>query len=217
MEELVLRESGILSDGSATLIPSHAHPSAQSSPTTQTSLRRLLDETADLIESPAFTHVLTLLLDAAFSLLLDKKLASGAFELPPPPPGADAGVATRPELAGLQVNKAVLLPRILSVLTRQAHVIGNGMPNEFLEEMERVRDLEGFAAVVYSSNWESEIAGGEGMAGRAVLVEQAKGTAEGPLRQSQASGTSVGDASLVVIDPSQSSFESAWERAVEQK
>ncbi|TPX08998.1 uncharacterized protein E0L32_009577 [Thyridium curvatum] len=196
-EDYVLRESGVLGDSAASIDQSTVEIS---SPASQASLRRLLNETADLVESPTFTHVLALLLDAGFSCLLDKKLAPAAFDLPPPPPSAEGS----PELAGggLRTSKTVLLPKVLSVLTRQAHAIGNGMPNEYLQEMESVRDLEGFAAVVYSSNWENEIQE-EGLASAAPAGSSAPQMA--------------GEESLVVVDPSQSSFESAWARAVEQK
>ena len=53
--------------------------------------------------------------------------------------------------------KPAKLPIVLATLTRAAHQIGNGMPNEYLQAMEQVGDLEAFAAVVYSSNWETEI------------------------------------------------------------
>ena len=48
------------------------------------------------------------------------------------------------------------LANILAVMTRQAHSIGNGVPNEYVQSMEEVRDLEAFAAVIYSSNFEFE-------------------------------------------------------------
>ncbi|KAM7204987.1 Peroxin-3 domain containing protein [Rhypophila sp. PSN 637] len=150
MEDFVLRESGVLDVS--------ADPSYSSSPTSGSSLRRLLDETSDLIESPAFAQVLTQILDAGFSTLLDKKLTVGAFEQHVPTV-LEGSVA--PTSAATITNRAVLLPKILSVLTRQAHMIGNGMPNEYLQAMENVRDLEGFAAVVYSSNWQAEIAHNE--------------------------------------------------------
>lgn len=184
MEDLVLRESGVLEDDAS------ASPSAA---TSASSLRRLLDETADLIESPSFSHVHTQILNAGFSLLLDKKLAQGAFETPAAAPPSAGPEATS--------NRAVLLPKALSVLTRQAHAIGNGMPNEYLQEMEGVRDLEGFAAVVYSSNWEGEIARDEDEEG----VEAAR---------SSVVGGSPGEESLVVVDVPGENFESAWERAV---
>lgn len=199
MEDEVLQQSGILEDNSA----QGSQPS--SSPSSSAILRRLLDETADLIESPSFSHVLTLLLDSGFSHLVDKKLATEAFQLPPSPtPGT--GILTT-ELKDQQRSKVILLPKILSVLTRQAHLIGNGMPNEYLQEMEAVRDLEAFAAVVYSSNWENEIRD-EGIMDSAVDVRA---------EVSQAASTQVlGESSVVVVD-SQGGFESAWVRATDQK
>ncbi|KAG4259952.1 hypothetical protein FPRO04_00941 [Fusarium proliferatum] len=214
MEDEVIRESGILDETSN-------QGGDQSTPASQAILRRLLDETADLIESPSFTHVLTLLLDAGFSYLIDNKLATAAFELP-----ASDGIVT-PELKDQQRSKVILLPKILSVLTRQAHVIGDGMPNEYLQKMETVRDLEAFAAVVYSSNWEQEIRTDDDLMASAVDLgasQTAGGTkASQPQTQSQTQTLTLtqvqcaqGESSLVVVDP-QGGFESAWGRAVEDK
>lgn len=189
-EDEVIRESGVLEENSP------QGPESWSSPAP---LRRLLDETADLIESPAFSHVLTLLLDTGFSALVDKKLAAEAFEFP-----AQEGIII-PHNKEVKRTKVVLLPKILSVLTRQAHVIGNGMPNDYLQEMESVRDLEAFAAVVYSSNWEKEV-NEDGLAESAVHVE----TPGMPVAQSQ------GESSIVMVDP-QDGLEGAWQRAVERQ
>lgn len=182
----VMRESGILDDNSA-----RGGSTSEPSPP---ALRRLLDETADLIESPPFSHVLTLILDAAFSALVDKTLAAEAFELPAPGAAPDQ-----------QRTKVVLLPKILSVLTRQAHAIGNGMPNRYLEEMETVRALEAFSAVVYSSNWENEMRD-DGLVASAVHVA----------RDGEPGGAA-GEESIVVVGAPPSGFESAWERAVEKR
>ncbi|KAI5922163.1 Peroxin-3-domain-containing protein [Camillea tinctor] len=168
LEDYVLKESGVLGDSamattsraeSRTPPPLSASYTSSSSATAPTALRRLLDETSDLIESPAFSHVLTLILDAGFFVLLNKKLLTGAFDIPTAPSDPNPTTSVTQRMMGLeqQGSKVVLLPKILSVLTRQAHTIGNGMPNEYLQEMEKVRDLEAFAAVVYSSNWENEI------------------------------------------------------------
>jgi peroxin-3 len=190
-EEFVLRESGILDDPS--------HPTS-SSPTTTAALRKLLDETADLIESPPFSHVLSLLLDSAFSFLLNQKITQGAFEVPT---ATHLSVVEPTPTPHQQINRAVLLPKILSVLTRQAHAIGNGMPNEYLQVMEGVRELEGFAAVVYSTNWESEIErdeeGGMGMVAREAEEGQRVG-----------GRINVVEESAVLVDRG---FEGAWERA----
>jgi peroxin-3 len=209
MEDEVIRESGILDE---TANREGEHSTAAS----QAILRRLLDETADLIESPSFTHVLTLLLDTGFSYLIDNKLATAAFELP-----ASDGIVT-PELKDQQRSKVILLPKILSVLTRQAHVIGDGMPNEYLQKMETVRDLEAFAAVVYSSNWEQEIRADDDLMASAVDLgaSQTSGIVSQPQTQAQAQTQTQtqaqGESSLVVVDP-QGGFESAWGRAVEDK
>ncbi|KAM0272715.1 hypothetical protein ACHAPA_001940 [Fusarium lateritium] len=211
MEDEVIRESGILDETSN---QEGEHSTAAS----QAILRRLLDETADLIESPSFTHVLTLLLDTGFSYLIDNKLATAAFELP-----ASDGIIT-PELKDQQRSKVILLPKILSVLTRQAHVIGDGMPNEYLQKMEAVRDLEAFAAVVYSSNWEQEIRADDDLMASAVdlgasqtsgIVSQQQTQAQAQT-QTQTQIQAEGESSLVVVDP-QGGFESAWGRAVEDK
>ncbi|KAK2064250.1 peroxin-3 [Colletotrichum caudatum] len=199
-EDYVLRESGILEESIVVLSESTTSQSPSSSP----AVRRLLDETSDLIESPSFTHVLTLILDAGFSLLVDKKLASAAFG--------------KPDLAQSEprTSQVVLLPKILSVLTRQAHIIGNGMPNEYLQEMEQVRDLEGFAAVVYSSNWENEIHDDEGgIMASAVDVRASQGATNIP-SQTQGSTQGTGEESVVMVNPA-ASFESAWGRAVDTK
>ncbi|KAJ0309218.1 hypothetical protein COL516b_003116 [Colletotrichum fioriniae] len=208
-EDHVLRESGILEESTVMLSES---ATSQSSPSSSPAVRRLLDETSDLIESPSFTHVLTLILDAGFSLLVDKKLSSAAFD--------------KPDLAESEPRTSqvvVLLPKILSVLTRQAHIIGNGMPNEYLQEMEQVADLEGFAAVVYSSNWENEIHhDDEGIMASAVDVRASEvprasqGTAATFPSQTQGMMQGTGEESLVMVNP-QSGFESAWGRAVDSK
>ncbi|KAK5990247.1 Peroxisomal biogenesis factor 3 [Cladobotryum mycophilum] len=183
----VIRESGILVDDDA-----EASPPA---------LRRLLDETADLIESPAFSHIFTLLLDSGFSHLIDQKLGAEAFELPLDE--APSNVATT---ANLKRTRAILLPKILSVLTRQAHIIGNGVPNEYLQAMESVRDLEAFAAVVYSSNWENEVRD-DGLMGSAVHIKPED--AQTSRDQTQVEG------SVVIVDREEG-FESAWGRATEK-
>jgi peroxin-3 len=206
-EDEVLRESGIANGD-----PSHESPAAQAS---RAALRRLLDETADLIESPSFCHVLTLLLDTGFSHLVDRKLAPEAFDLPLQGSPESAAI----EVAGARQTKVVLLPKILSVLTRQAHAIGNGVPNEYLQEMESVRPLEAFAAVVYSSNWENEIRD-DGLMASAVHVQasdaQPQQQKQVPSSLAAVQGIDATEQSIVMVD-SPKDFESAWERATESK
>lgn len=179
-ESLVLRESGV-SDSSSSSPPENRSEDFTVSP----SLRRLLDETSDLIDSPAFTHVLTHILDAAFSQLVDTALATQAYKIAP----QATPLGTEPTLfsQGTRIEevseddeanareKTAKLATILAVMTRQAKNIGtggsigsliesgveeasgaSGETNEYLTAIEGVRDLEAFAAVVYSSNFEFE-------------------------------------------------------------
>lgn len=238
LEDFVLKESGVLGD-SATAATHQSDGSPAPSPASAITptLRRLLDETSDLVESPAFCHVLTLLVDAGFSVLLNNKLLPGAFgpSIPPTGPVADPVEQPTPN----PTARAVLLPKILSILTRQAHAIGNGVPNEYLQEMEHTQDLAAFAAVVYSSNWENEIHQDAELAAAATSLNDAAAaatptaatpTAAAPTtrgidedvsprlgREPEAASTQIkaGGDSVVVVESSQNSFETAWEKATE--
>jgi peroxin-3 len=79
------------------------------------------------------------------------------------------------------------------------------MPNEYLQEMEMVRDLEAFSAVVYSSNWENEMKE-DGLMESAVYVKS---------EDTQSQSTHV-ESSVVIVEP-QAALESAWERAAEKR
>jgi peroxin-3 len=200
-EEFVLKESGMTTEDS---------PPGSISSSGPTPLRRLLDETSDLIDSPPFSHVLTKLLDAGFSTLVDQKISQQAFKVPPTPEVADLD---SPRVTEVFDAKPVKLPIVLAILTRQAHSIGNGVPNEYLQSMEQVRDLEAFAAVVYSSNWESEITP-MNEAGSTIFV--AKEGPSGPeIVPVQPSSEWVQGQESVVDVGGTSSFESAWGKAVE--
>ncbi|KFY21389.1 hypothetical protein V493_07436 [Pseudogymnoascus sp. VKM F-4281 (FW-2241)] len=194
-EDYVLQQSGMSPESpeSTTLASSNASP-----------LRRLLDETSDLIDSPSFTYVLTLLLDAGFSTLVDQKVAQQAFKVPAPPSDPNS----EPRIQEVFDPKPTKLPIVLATLTRQAHQIGNGVPNDYLQAMELVGDLEAFAAVVYSSNWENEITpmGDEGAA------KNGKG------KESNGTGdqTPSGILGSSIVDVRETSaFESAWGKATE--
>lgn len=181
-EDYVLEKSGMMAEGTSG---------------SSASLRRLLDETSDLIDSPPFSHVLTLLLDAGFSTLVDGKVAQQAFKVPPPP-SASAPV---PKVQEIHDPKPAKLPIVLATLTRAAHQIGNGMPNEYLQAMEQVGDLEAFVAVVYSSNWETEIM---------PMNEGAK--AQGAERKAE---DLVVDGAIIGDVTGNAAFESAWGKATE--
>jgi peroxin-3 len=176
-EDYVLRESGMTSSAEST------------SPTTTTSLRRLIDETSDLIDSPSFTHVLTLLLDAGFSHLVDNKISQLSYKIPP----VSESTARVQEIVGGDVKAKVA--NSLAVFCRQAHSIGTGANNEYLAAIETVRDLEAFAAVVYSSNFDFE-------SPQVAAPPSRPATAEGP------------PPVKVTLAPAEDSFESAWGKAL---
>lgn len=192
-EEDLLIESGVLTPppASASSVSSpDQHPASLPPPqrpavstsgleTPQSPLRKLLDETSDLIESPTFTRIHTLLLNSLFSHLIDKKINQQAFPAPTPqqPPQSlsedppqfqriteiSSSVTVVPasdHKAGGPLEPTAKLATILAILTRQAHVIGNGntaQNNEYVQVMEReVRELEAFAAVIYSSQLDVE-------------------------------------------------------------
>ncbi|KAF2219709.1 Peroxin-3 [Elsinoe ampelina] len=146
-------------------------PLSPSKSTISPSLRRLLDETSDLIDSPTFTHVLTQLLNSTFSHLIDARVASEAFKLPRPTASSplDPSSLTPENRVTELTDRKVKLASTLAVFCRQAHVIAagsgdmeeigaaeGGSVNEYLSAIDGVKDLEAFAAVIYSSNFEFE-------------------------------------------------------------
>ncbi|KAK6584578.1 hypothetical protein PZA11_002802 [Diplocarpon coronariae] len=193
-------------------------------------LRRLLDETADLIDSPPFSHVLTLLLDAGFSTLVEKNIAQRHFEMPNT---TDSPELYKPRFTEVIDVKPVKLPSLLATVTRQAHSIGHGHPNEYLQAMDRVEDLEAFAAVIYSSNWENEISPANHTESSIVFVKQDEPAKmmTSPANNSESNKVlakedepaepmvmpateSSGQESVVDLGTA-STFESAWEKAVD--
>jgi peroxin-3 len=170
-EDYVLQASGM------------TNPSSPASSESTPFLRRLLDETSDLIDSPVFTHVLTLLLDSSFSLLIDNKLATLAFKIPP----TSESTARVQEIVGGPEDQKCKVANTLAIFCRQAHSIGSGSTNEYLAAMEEVRDLEAFAAVVYSSNFEFEAPEASATNYVSSGVNGAVGTTTGPQNSSDLS------------------------------
>ncbi|MCJ1426871.1 peroxin [Sticta canariensis] len=248
-EDSVLHESGISTTPPSTatanqkFVPSP--PSFPSSPSSITTppLRRLLDETSDLIDSPPFSQILTLLLDTTFSRLTDQNLRSQAFklslpslpriqEVPSPRPSTTSlptvsAVASNTldneEHTGQEYNSAnqpkAKLATILAVMSRQVHVIGSGMPNEYVQAMEEVRELDAFAAVVYSSHFELGVTGDANETGiepvaeaesRADREEILGGREEMPLKPR----TERKEEGAGVIGKATEAFESVWGRVI---
>ncbi|KAL8734924.1 MAG: hypothetical protein Q9166_001276 [cf. Caloplaca sp. 2 TL-2023] len=179
-EQMVLRESGMLkspSDSQPTSTPSPpSSPTSTSRVSTPSTapLRRLLDETSDLIDSPPFTQILTLLLDTTFSHLTDHQIRTDAYRLPDP--SNIPRIEEVPDLVpGLVKAK---LAAILAVMTRQAHAIGHGVPNKYAQAIEGVKELEAFAAVIYSSQFEFEALGDVRVEGQKESLRREEATGE---------------------------------------
>ncbi|KAF3935601.1 hypothetical protein ABW19_dt0204183 [Dactylella cylindrospora] len=144
-EDLVLREAGVIPEAPSPSDPTGASETsffASSAP-----LRRLLDETSDLVDSPPGRDVLNQLFDAGFQVLLEEKLAEQAFKVVAMP-GPDGRFQ---EVVEVPPDATTKVANVLAVVTRQAHLIGNGIPNEYLKAMEKKQDLTGFSAIIYSN------------------------------------------------------------------
>jgi len=223
-EETVLQESGVLIS------------SVPSSPETAVTLRHLLDETSDLIESPSFTHILTLLNNEGFTILIDQKCAANGFKMSPTSQPTAQSFSSTATIVPQQTKPHAKLAAMLAVLTREAHSIGNGTnpPNEYLVAMEQgVRDLEAFAAVVYSSNFDLEIPHSAlaptAASGSALFPSAAARAGEGDLGGTEMSASSTLEASWQVpsrdlpplatgsVEAVDSAFEKVWGKAAAPK
>lgn len=106
-------------------------------------LRFLLDETKDFIDSADFSTVLRSMLDKSFALLTS---SLGDTFAPPPIPNTQQ-TARFEEVQERKVKLAALLP----ALARSTHTILNSHPNEYTELLLDNRELQEISAVVYSS------------------------------------------------------------------
>ncbi|KIW26848.1 uncharacterized protein PV07_06650 [Cladophialophora immunda] len=214
-EEAVLIESGVItppatSPGSDAQDPEkgeHQEPTIHIDTSTGP-LRQLLDETADLIDSPTFTRIHTLLLGSMFSHLIDTRVIAQLYPQPRQhSPSSSISSAQHPRIQELDSAVTVVpgeprvkLANILAIITRQAHAIGNGNnpPNEYVSTAEaEVRELEAFAAVIYASNLDQS------------LEENRPNTGDSGLRA--AGGVGVSDVGAEPVDELiESKLESAW-------
>ncbi|USW51401.1 Putative peroxin-3 [Septoria linicola] len=241
-EEFVIRQSGSPDDDES---PSRrdSDPLNEAGEELITdSLRRLLDETSDLIDSPTFSYVLTRLLDASFSHLVDYRIATEAFKQAPP--GREA-----PRIVEIEEHKCKVA-HVLPIFCKQAHVIGAGsgeletmagvaaqepLGNEYLAAVDQVSDLGAFAAVIYSSNFEYEVVqdeenrttrrrapdvstGTSSSFSPGDLGETLRTTADSMLEDSDVLVLSHGaDDETALAASAKSDFNAAWEKATSEK
>lgn len=221
-EENVLVESGVItppSTSSGENASTNSVPAQKKTSYVDTSggpLRKLLDEAADLIDSPSFTRLHTLIVNAMISQLIDKRVIQQLYPQPDthsPPSSEMSSQGLHPRITELDSAVTVVpsdprvkLASILAVLTRQAHAIGNGTnpPNEYLAIIDaEVKELDSFAAVIYTSNLEAGI-------------EQSQAQAQQRADQSgikSSDGVGVSEVGLGSVDDMvESQLESAWEQ-----
>ncbi|KAF9139288.1 peroxin [Linnemannia schmuckeri] len=113
-------------------------------------LRNLLDETRDFIDSADFTTVLSSTLATTFARFnLALQPTFNPFLLSPPQSGSSAAIAEIED--DEDIDRAVPLASLLPLVARQVHLIINGVPNEYVESLAMVKELQAFSAIVYSS------------------------------------------------------------------
>ncbi|KAF8956550.1 peroxin [Entomortierella lignicola] len=110
-------------------------------------LRNLLDETRDLIDSEDFSTVLSSALATTFARFnLALQPTFNPFLL------SGRGNSVIEEIENDDdIDRSVPLASLLSLISRQAHLIINGVPNEYVESLSMVKELQAFSAIVYSS------------------------------------------------------------------
>lgn len=217
-EESLLVDSGVITPPSTSSgnegVTDSPPPSKRTSyvDTSSGPLRKLLDEAADLVDSPSFSRLHLLILDSMFSNLIDQKTIP---QLYPQPQSSSLNSASHPRIQELDsavtivpTDPRVKLASILAVFTRQAHAIGNGSnpPNDYLNRVDaEVKELDSFAAVIYTSNLEAGIE--QSQQQRSVSLD----TSGSRLKSSMGIGmTDIGHESAE--DMVESKLESAWEK-----
>ncbi|KAG0276766.1 peroxin [Linnemannia exigua] len=114
-------------------------------------LRNLLDETRDFIDSADFTTVLSSTLTTTFARFnLALQPTFNPFLLSPPQTNSSSAVIAEIE-DDEDIDRAVPLAQLLPLVSRQGHLIISGVPNEYVESLAMVKELQAFSAIVYSS------------------------------------------------------------------
>ncbi|KAF9179082.1 peroxin [Haplosporangium sp. Z 767] len=114
-------------------------------------LRNLLDETRDFIDSKDFSTVLSSTLATTFAQFnLAFQPTFNPFFLSQSSRGDSGAVIAEIEDEN-DVDRAVSLVTLLPLISRQVHLIINGVPNEYVESLSIVKELQAFSAIIYSS------------------------------------------------------------------
>ncbi|KAI8099208.1 Peroxin-3 [Halteromyces radiatus] len=107
-------------------------------------LRQLLDETKDFIDSPDFITVFSCCLEEVYSIFDHN--AFGKVLLPSP---LDSSVQRIQELTNDSIEiKKMTLANLLPAISRQAHLVIAG--NEYLNGFAYLKELQAFSAMIYT-------------------------------------------------------------------
>ncbi|KAG2235842.1 hypothetical protein INT48_003954 [Thamnidium elegans] len=115
--------------------------------TSTISLRQLLDETKDFIDSPDFSQVLSSCLDEVFAIF-DHHAFAKTLLPNHEPMGSSIKEISHAEALDLEQEKKVILANLLPTISRQAHLIIAG--NEYLNAFAYIKELQAFSALIYT-------------------------------------------------------------------
>ncbi|KAF9080132.1 peroxin, partial [Mortierella sp. AD031] len=111
-------------------------------------LRSLLDETRDFIDSADFSTVLRSTLATTFARFnLALQPTFNPFLLSPPQTNNISSAIIAEIEDDEDVDRAVPLASLLPLVARQVHLIINGVPNEYVERLAMVKELQAFSAI----------------------------------------------------------------------
>ena len=111
-------------------------------------------------------------MDVSFSELADQKIRTEAYGLQPLRSEPTVRIQDLTEKDPYTISAK--LANILAVMTKEAHKIGSSnMPNDYLQVIEKVGDLEAFAAVIYTSTFELEASTNSPMSASADQLDKA--------------------------------------------
>ncbi|KAM0750245.1 hypothetical protein T439DRAFT_326196 [Meredithblackwellia eburnea MCA 4105] len=130
-----------------------AEGSTGSRPSIPPPLRNLLNETTEFTSSRDGVLVLYRIVDALFSCLVDKLEGPFKPRVGTSSSGSDISDPSQQQGSRFEdvTEKTVKLAALLPTIARQSHLIINGMPNEYADAVEGVRELAELSAIVYSS------------------------------------------------------------------
>ncbi|KAF1801920.1 Peroxin-3 [Mucor lusitanicus] len=110
-------------------------------------LKKLLDETRDFIDSPDFNQVLGSCLDEVFAIFDHHAFVTALLPANEPMTSSIREV-TAAEALTLEQGKRVSLANLLPTIGRQSHLVIAG--NEYLNAFAYIKELQAFSALIYT-------------------------------------------------------------------